>query len=185
MTKTSFKAIFQPRATMATTRQNARKAVVSAVFIGGAMAISVPAPASAQFRHEIRNDMNRCVAGSGPAVMVTVDGIKASRGNVRVQAYRATSSEWLQKGKWLSRIEVPAKAGTMTFCVPVSAPGTYAVAVRHDVNGNGGTDIRVDGGGMSNNPSINLFNLGKPSYSKVGVPVANGVKSIRIQMQYM
>ena len=151
----------------------------------GLLALAAPAPAAAQYRDEIRNDLARCRAGSGPALMVTVDGLKASQGRVRVQTYRATASEWLQKGKWLDRIEVPARAGTMTFCLPVPASGSYGVAVRHDLNGNGKTDITSDGGGMSNNPSINVLNLGKPSYTKVGVPVGGGVKSIRIQMKYM
>nr|WP_231568279.1 DUF2141 domain-containing protein [Novosphingobium malaysiense] len=149
------------------------------------MGLAVSSPAVAQYRNEIHNDMSRCTAGSGPAVMVTVDGVKASKGNLRIQTYHATADEWLKKGKWLSRIEVPAKAGTMTFCLPVPAPGTYGVAVRHDLNGNGDTDIMSDGGAMSNNPSINIFNLGKPSYSKVGVPVGKSVKSIRIEMKYM
>lgn len=151
----------------------------------GMLALAGPVPASAQYRDEIRNDLDRCKAGSGPALMVMVDGVKASQGRVRVQTYRATSSDWLQKGKWLDRIEVPARAGTMTFCLPVAAAGTYGVAVRHDLNGNGKTDLTSDGGGMSNNPSINIFNLGKPSYTKVGVPVGGGVKAIRIQMKYM
>ncbi|MCU0948923.1 MAG: DUF2141 domain-containing protein, partial [Porphyrobacter sp.] len=51
--------------------------------------------------------------------------------------------------------------------------------------GNGKTDISKDGGGMSNNPSINIFNLGKPKYTKVGVAVGDEVKSIRIQMKYL
>jgi len=90
-----------------------------------------------------------------------------------------------ETGKWINRIETAAKAGTMTFCLPVPEAGTYGVAVRHDVNGNGKTDLTKDGGGMSNNPSINIFNLGKPSYTKVGVAVGNETKSIRIQMKYM
>lgn len=150
-----------------------------------AAGLAAPAPALAQYRNEIRNDMGRCSAGDGPALHVTVEGVKSTSGKLRIQTYHATSAEWLSKGKWLSRIEVPARAGTMTFCLPVPASGTYGVAVRHDVNGNGETDIRTDGGAMSNNPSINIFNLGKPSYTKVGVPVGSGVKSIRIQMKYM
>ncbi|MFS0848616.1 DUF2141 domain-containing protein [Novosphingobium panipatense] len=144
-----------------------------------------PTPALAQYRNEIRNDLQRCHSDRGSALLVTVDGIKASTGKIRVQSYRATAGEWLAKGKWLARVEAPARAGTMTFCVPVPAAGTYGIAVRHDVNGNGSTDIRTDGGAMSNNPSISIFNLGKPSYTKVGVPVGNGVKSIRVQMKYM
>lgn len=156
----------------------------SMTVLGTMALLALAAPAAAAGHEEIPNDMSRCTAGSGPALMVTVDGIRASQGKMRVQSYRATASEWLVRGKWLSRIEVPAKAGTMTFCIPVPGPGTYGVAVRHDVNGNGETDLRTDGGAMSNNPSINIFNLGKPSYTKVGVPVGSGVKSIRIQMRY-
>lgn len=151
----------------------------------GVTGLASTAPALAQYKQELRNDMRRCSAGSGPAVMVTVDGVQSASGTVRVQTYRASPEDWLQKGRWLSRIEVPARAGSMTFCVPVPAPGRYALAVRHDVNGNGETDITVDGGAMSNNPSISIFNLGKPSVSKTSFPVDGGVKSIRVQMKYM
>lgn len=159
--------------------------IFAALGMAAALGLALASPAAAQYRSEIRNDMGRCGAGAGPALMVTVDGIKGSQGKLRVQSYRGTSAEWLAKGKWLSRIEVPAKAGTMTFCMPVPGPGTYGIAVRHDLNGNGKTDLMSDGGGMSNNPSINVLNLGKPSYTKVGVPVGDGVKSVRIQMKYM
>jgi uncharacterized protein (DUF2141 family) len=147
--------------------------------------LAVATPATAQYRQKIGNDMSKCTAGSGPAVMVTVDGIESSEGKVRVQSYRGTKTDWLEKGKWINRVEAPARAGTMTFCLPVPASGTYGIAVRHDKNGNGKTDITSDGGAMSNNPSINIFNLGKPSYKKTAFEVGNGVKSIRIQMRYM
>lgn len=162
----------------------ARRAGAAFALIG-AVALAMSAPAAAQYRNDIQNDMSRCAAGAGPALIVTVEGVKSSQGKLRVQTYRATSAEWLQKGKWLSRIEVAAHAGTTTFCLPVPAPGTYGVAVRHDLNGNGKTDIMNDGGAMSNNPSINIFNLGKPNYTKVGVPVGDGAKSIKVQMKYM
>jgi uncharacterized protein (DUF2141 family) len=154
-------------------------------FALGSVGLAGAPPALAQYKQEIRNDLRRCSAGEGPAVMVTVDGVKSGSGKLRVQAYRATPADWLQKGRWLSRIEVPARAGTMTFCVPVPAAGRYAIAVRHDANGNGDTDIRTDGGAMSNNPSINIFNLGKPSVSKTGFDVGRSVRSIRVQMRYM
>lgn len=151
----------------------------------GALGLAASAPAQAQYRQHISNDLSRCTAGSGPAVMVTVDGISASTGRMRVQSYRGTAEDWLEKGRWLNRVEAPARAGTMTFCLPVPRPGRYAIAVRHDVNGNGDTDLTQDGGGMSNNPSINIFNLGRPSYKKTAISVGNGVKSIRIRMRYM
>ena len=42
---------------------------------------------------------------------------------MRVQLYRATKADWLEKGRWLNRIEAPARAGSMTFCMPVPAAG--------------------------------------------------------------
>ena len=161
-----------------------RTAAAAAVALAAA-GLTTASPALAQYRQKVSNDMSQCQRGSGPAVMVTVDGVKSSQGRVRVQSYNATSSEWLQKGKWLNRVEASARAGTMTFCVPVPKAGSYGIAVRHDVNGNGSTDLRQDGGAMSNNPSINIFNLGKPSISKTAFSVGNGVKSIRVQMKYM
>ena len=133
----------------------------------------------------VSNNMSQCRSGNGPAVLVNVSGIKESSGKLRVQSYRGTKEEWLKSGAWLHRIEVPAKAGSMTFCMPINNAGTYGIAIRHDVNGNGKTDISSDGGGMSNNPSINIFNLGKPSYKKTAFSVGNGVKSINITMKYM
>ena len=150
-----------------------------------AAGMATAAPAAAQYREKIANDMGECRADSGPAVMVTVSGIKASSGTLRIQSYRATSAEWLKKGRWINRIEAPARSGTMTFCLPMPAAGSYGIAVRHDLNANGKTDISQDGGGMSNNPSINIFNLGKPSVDKTAFSVGNAVKTIRIQMKYM
>ncbi len=147
----------------------------------GGMAV----PALAQYRQSIGNDMAKCSAGAGPAVKVTVTGIKSSSGKIRVQSYRATASDWLEAGKWINRIEASARAGSMTFCMPVPAAGSYGIAVRHDVNGNGKTDIRTDGGAMSNNPSINIFNLGKPSYRKTAFQAGPGVTSISVNMRYM
>ena len=140
----------------------------------------VPARAGASMRL-----IQRPFLSQSAAVLVTVDGVKASRGKIRVQSYRATAADWLKKGRWINRIEAPARAGTMAFCMPVPASGSYGIAVRHDLDGDGDTDLSSDGGGMSNNPSINIFNLGKPSYTKTGFSVNGGVKSIRINMRYM
>lgn len=161
--------------------------VAKSLAIAGALTagLILAAPAHAQYKQRIDNDLSRCTAGSSSAVMVTVDGVSGSSGIMRVQLYRGTKGEWLQEGKWLSRIETRAKNGSMTFCLPVSAPGTYAVAVRHDKNGNGKTDLASDGGAMSNNPGLNILNLGKPSYRKTAFSVGTGVKSIRIRMRYM
>lgn len=159
-------------------------------LVGGSTALALAAtgiavPAHAQYRQKISNNMSKCSAGAGPAVKVTVSGIKSSAGKIRVQSYRGTKQDWLESGRWIHRIEGSARAGTMTFCMPIPSAGTYGIAVRHDVNGNGKTDIFKDGGAMSNNPSINAFNLGKPSYKKTRFTAGSGVTSIRVKMRYM
>jgi uncharacterized protein (DUF2141 family) len=157
-------------------------AALAAVFAAGAV---VPAQAVAQqFRQVIPNDPAPC-RGSGPAIRVNVSGIQGARGTIRVQLYRGIESDWLESGRYLYRMEVPARGETMNFCMPVPQPGTYAVAVRHDVNGNGKTDITSDGGAMSNNPSINIFNLGKPSYRKTRFDIGSEVITMNLVMRYL
>lgn len=160
--------------------RSAAAGLALAAFAGASLASAAPVT----YRNKIANDPARC-DGSRPAVWVTVNGIKSSAGKMRVQLYRATASDWLEKGKWINRIEAPARSGQMTFCMPVPAAGTYGIAVRHDANGNGDSDITADGGGMSNNPSINVFNLGKPSWKKTAFEVGRTVKPITIAMRYM
>ena len=150
-----------------------------ALLAAGVMALTAlgsATPASAQYAQELRHDPARCSSGS--AVWVTIEGIRPGGGTLRVQSYRAT------KGDWLNRIELPARAGSMRVCMPLPASGHYGIAVRHDVNNNGKTDLSTDGGAMSNNPSLNIWNLGKPSYKKVGFDVGRAPTSIGITMRY-
>ncbi|MBU2340617.1 MAG: DUF2141 domain-containing protein [Alphaproteobacteria bacterium] len=158
------------------------------IALGGTLALALGAmgtAAQAQNRQTIAHNPAQCAAGAGPSVLVTINGVSQSRGTMRIQSYRATDRDWLGKGRWINRIELPARAGTMRVCMPLPASGHYGIAVRHDLNDNGKTDLSTDGGAMSNNPSINIFNLGKPSYKKVGFDVGNGVERIAITMRYM
>jgi uncharacterized protein (DUF2141 family) len=147
-------------------------------------AIASPVVAQEIYRQKIKHDPGKCAAGSGPALLVTINGVKNSNGTMRIQSYRGVKDDWLKKGKWIYRIEAPAREGAMTFCMPLPAPGEYGIAVRHDTNGNGKTDLSKDGGAMSNDPYIGLFNLGKPSYKKTRVPVGNAVVPITVNMKY-
>lgn len=154
-------------------------AALGALALG---AMATAAPANAQYRQKISHDTSKCQAGD-PGVWVTVNGIKESAGTLRVQSYRGTKQDWLEKGRWIYRIEAPARAGTMRFCMPLPANGVYGIAVRHDLNNNGKTDLSTDGGAMSNNPRLNIWNLGRPSYKKTRFTV-DGLESITINMRY-
>ncbi|ANU06860.1 DUF2141 domain-containing protein [Paraurantiacibacter namhicola] len=166
-----------------TTHTLSKGAIALAAAAAMAAGAAIPAAAApTAYGQTISNSMSKC--NSGTAVRVTVTGVKSSTGKVRLQLYNGTKADWLVKGRWINRIEVPASRGTMSFCMPTPGAGVYGIAVRHDANGNGKTDISEDGGAMSNNPSINIFNLGKPSYKKTRFTV-DGVESITIKMRYM
>src|SRR3546814_2546072 len=79
------------------------------------------------------NDLSQC--RNGPSSLVQISGVKASTGKIRVQSYLGTAAASLVKGRWLARIEVPARAGSLTVCVPPPQSGVYGIAVRHDVSG--------------------------------------------------
>ncbi len=70
----------------------------------------------------------------------------------------------------------------MLFCMPFPVKGSYSIAVRHDLDGNGKSGWN-DGGGFSGNPDISLTNL-KPSVRKTQVVVGNGIKRIKVVLNY-
>jgi uncharacterized protein (DUF2141 family) len=134
-------------------------------------------------------DAGRCTAGSGPAMLVRILGLKNREGNVRARTYEGnTPSRWFNKKYTLKRTEVPVPAnGSVEICMPVAQPGAYVVDVRHDTNSDGKSD-RADGAGASGNPEMSLFSflLGrKPPASKVVVQVGAGVTTIAVQMKYL
>jgi uncharacterized protein (DUF2141 family) len=123
-----------------------------------------------------------------PAVLVHVEGLKARTGKLRVQLYEANSKTFLEKGKYVERVEltVPA-AGPLNVCVAVPKPGNYALYVRHDANGSGKSD-RSDGGGFSGNPRLSLTDLAfkrKPPLGKAQFAVGNSTREVRVILNYV
>lgn len=130
----------------------------------------------------------KCADDRGPAVLVEIVGLKKRAGTLRVQSYGGDTSRFFEKGAWLDRIDVLVPtSGTISVCVPVPRPGTYAISVRHDMNGNGKSDM-ADGGGMSGNPDISLIDLmfkKKPSTREVAFAVGDRVRTITVTMNYV
>jgi uncharacterized protein (DUF2141 family) len=165
--------------------------IPAAARLGVAAAVVLAAPLAAQSYTYARsgpNDMSLCAPGKGPAVRIAVTGIKSSSGNLFVRAYPAKSSDWLQSKRYVMRVDATPQAGSMTVCVPLPAPGDYAIAVQHDANGNRSTDISTDGAGMSNNPGIKKI-LGlvprAPSVEKARFTAGGGVTRMSIAIQYL
>ncbi len=132
-------------------------------------------------------DAAQCQAGQGPAILVHIVGLKNRAGTVRVRSFGGSPATWFNKNTKLGRTEIATPAsGTVDICMPVPRPGTYAVDIRHDVNGNGDTDM-ADGGGASGNPEISLFDVvfnRKPPPGKTGFQVSAGVTPVTVIVKY-
>jgi uncharacterized protein (DUF2141 family) len=144
-----------------------------AALSAAATALALPAPAGAS-------------AGCGPgkpSVLVHVAGFKQAHGRVKVSVYGAGSDRWLSKAGRISRVKVPVTGRAMDICLPVPAPGRYAVAVHHDYNLNGERD-RQDGGGYSRDPKVSLLNP-KPPFAKAAFSVGNGPAKVGVTLLYI
>jgi len=153
------------------------KATLTGLAAAGA-AFLFQAPAAAQ----LGSDAQVC-RGGGQAVLVTVDGFRQRSGNIRVAIYGSDPRQFLARGQTLRKINVPVtNAGAMRICVALPGPGRYAVAVRHDVNGNNRSDWS-DGGGFSRNPRVTLTSL-RPRYENVAINVGRGVTPVNVVLNY-
>jgi uncharacterized protein (DUF2141 family) len=119
--------------------------------------------------------------GAGPALLVNVAGFKARTGNIRVNVYNE-ASRFLARGQYIRQINVRVTGGgTMPICVSLPGAGRYAVAVRHDVDGDG-SDWQ-DGGGYSRNPRLSLTNL-RPNFNTVAINVGRAVQPVNVVLNY-
>ncbi|MEM9969452.1 MAG: DUF2141 domain-containing protein [Pseudomonadota bacterium] len=157
-----------------------------ALLAGSGAVMTSSLSAQSGYANVISNNMSRCAPGKGPAVRLTISGLRNGNGNLYVRTYKATSRDWLKAKRYLTRVNARPRKGTTVVCVPIPAEGNYAIAVQHDINGNQKTDFTIDGGGISNNVKIGRF-LGiprPPSVKKAAFRVGSGVRRLSISVLY-
>ncbi len=128
------------------------------------------------------------VAAQTPAktctLTVYVEGVNSQGGNVGVLVFNSTRG-WPEDIHAAYRdIVVPAHPGVVTIKIPNLPPGTYALAVGHDVNLNHKVDKNFLGmpkeqWGMSNNPHAML----KPPPFSAAQFDLKGDAEVRVRMQ--
>jgi len=105
----------------------------------------------------------RCRAGeSGPAFLVSVEGLKDRRGLLKVEVYPdndrdflADDNKLIEEGKVFRRVEIATpQSGPVTLCVRVPGPGRYSVMVLHDRDANHKFGLSTDGVGFAGNPHL-------------------------------
>lgn len=149
-------------------------------FLGILVVFAAP-PAFADPRETSPNDKS-CENPSLTTMTVRVTGLKNGSGKVRVQAYGPGGADFLDKGKWVRRVDMPLNGRrSVDVCVPLPRPGQYAFIVRHDSNANRKSDWN-DGGGFSRNPKLSL--MGRPSFAQTAISAAKGQGRTTIVVNY-
>ncbi len=133
----------------------------------------------------------RCRAGeNGPALLVEATGLKDRTGTMKLEIYPANEQDFLaddnvliEAGKTFRRVEMATPAsGPVVLCVRIPGPGTYAVSLLHDRDGNRKFGWKVDGIGFSGNPKLGWS---KPKAASARMLVkSGGVSRISVVMNY-
>lgn len=125
----------------------------------------------------------------GPAFVVDVEGLRDRQGALKLELYPANDHDFLEDdnilishGKTFRRVESPVPpSGVPRLCIRAPAPGTYALMLLHDRDGNHKLTMSADGIGFSNNPRLGWS---KPKAGKVSAQVSSGITELHIIMNY-
>lgn len=150
----------------------------------------VPGAALAGPNQELGKAEGRCRPGeTGPALLVSVVGLKDRAGELKLEVYPANDQDFLQddkiliaQGKTFRRVEeaVPA-SGTPTLCVRLPGPGKYGVSLLHDRDANHKFNLSVDGVGFAGNHRLSWS---KPKAAASSVVAAAGLTRAPIVLNY-
>lgn len=99
---------------------------------------------------------------------LTVTAVASNLGNVTVVVYDDPGT-FLQRGGRLFKVRLPVVSGSASACLGLPRPGTYAVAVYHDADGDGKfgrnwIGLPTEGWGFSTNPPRSY---GVPTFTEV------------------
>ncbi len=116
---------------------------------------------------------------------VTVQNISKDKGAIVADLHDDVRENFLVWDKVVLRVRAHAHKGEISFCIPLTRPGDYAVAVYHDKNGNKKFDknflgIPKERFGMSNNPR---FGTRAPKYEEAVFTVPETGKEILIKLR--
>ena len=152
-------------------------------------ALLAAAPAAAAPQGEVLGDPG-CVEGEGPAILVTVAGLKDRAGEVKLELYPADEDDFLKPdhellaaGKVFRRVRIATpKTGPVALCIRAPHPGRYALLFTHNRDSKNKFDYRIDGAGV---PSNQRIGFGKPKMTSALVTLGERPVTTAIRVQYL
>jgi uncharacterized protein (DUF2141 family) len=156
-----------------------------------ALVVTGPAFAQVKSSPSLGRAEGRCRPGeSGPALIVTVVGLKDRAGTLKAELYPANDTDFLaddnvlvNAGKTFRRVLVDIQqSGTAQLCIRAPGPGSYGLSLLHDRDSNRKFGASIDGVGFGSNPaSLGPF---KPKIAIGRVTVGNGPTNVTVRMLY-
>ena len=128
-----------------------------------------------------------CEGEGVEGIFVVVQSLRSANGLVTVELYNDDPEGFIKKAGRLERRRVAVSDEETKVCFNVPKPGTYAVAIYHDENGNKKFDknfigLPTEGFGFSNNPKI-FF--GPPDHDEAAFEVGSEPVTIHIDVTYL
>ncbi|MDQ2104695.1 DUF2141 domain-containing protein [Azospirillum isscasi] len=126
--------------------------------------------------------------GAAPVVLaaalaVTVQGVRSGEGRI---VLAVCEEAVYPAGRCAVRVTAPAAEGAVRVIVPDLPPGTYALRVYHDENGNGQLDrnllgIPWEGFGFGNDAPVRMT---PPRFREAAVTVGEGGLETALTLRY-
>ena len=121
----------------------------------------------------------------GTRLTVVVENVRSGQGLVAITVYPDDLDRFLVSKASLFVARAPARAPATRTCVNVPMPGTYAIAVYHDEDGNRkltrkGLGLPTEGYGFANNPPA-VYGL--PAFNAVRLSIPRNMET-RIRLVY-
>jgi uncharacterized protein (DUF2141 family) len=118
-------------------------------------------------------------------LVVKVENLRSAGGNVRVRVFDSAAT-WLEGEKALARAVTKATQPSTVVTIEGLKPGTYAVALYHDENGNAKHDrnflgVPLEGFGFTRNPTVVLS---PPSFTECAVEVTEPGAEVSVRLKY-
>ncbi|MDR6847963.1 MAG: DUF2141 domain-containing protein [Sphingomonas sp.] len=161
-----------------------RKVLMAAAITGAALL-----PVTASAAQILGSDAAACTSG-GPAIRVTVDGLKDRTGELKLELFPANDADFLKddrdlikEGKFFRRVRLPTPAsGPIVLCIRVPTPGPYALLFTHNRDGKNKFNLWQDGAGFPTNARLGRS---RPKLAMARIVVPQGVVSTEIRAQYL